>query len=61
MAETCRQTTIKIERRIGFMTLLAIWLTVFVLPVVLLQLSLDDLFKLTRQASLRAMTPKMTN
>ncbi|EKD82365.1 MAG: hypothetical protein ACD_39C01341G0001, partial [uncultured bacterium] len=61
MTETARQTTIKIERRIGFLTLLAIWLTVFVLPVVLLQLSLDYLFKLTRQANLRAITPKMTN
>ena len=43
------------------MSLLAIWLTVFILPAVLLQLSLEYLFKMTRQAGLRAMTPKMTN
>ncbi|PKL42318.1 MAG: hypothetical protein CVV41_14345 [Candidatus Riflebacteria bacterium HGW-Riflebacteria-1] len=61
MAEITTRSTIKIERRVGFMTLLAVWLAVFVLPVVLLQLSLDYLFKLTRQANLRAMTPKMTN
>lgn len=61
MAENRGQTTINIERRISASIMLAIWLAVFVLPVALLQLSLDYLFKLTRQANMRAVTVRMTN
>lgn len=61
MAENRGQTTINIERRVSASIMLAIWLAVFVLPVVLLQLSLDYLFKLTRQANMRAVTVRMTN
>jgi class 3 adenylate cyclase/HAMP domain-containing protein len=61
MTERSGSVAINIERRIGTFTLLAIWLAVFVIPVLILQLSLDFLFKQTRQANLRAMTAKMTN
>ncbi len=61
MAEPAKQVAINIERRVGTFTLLVIWLAVSILPVIILQLSLDFLFKLTRQANLRAMTARMTN
>lgn len=61
MLETSGNTSINIERRVGAFTLLAAWLVVFVLPVAILQISLDYLFKLTRQANMRALAAKMTN
>lgn len=61
MTDRAHQVSINIERRIGGLTLLAVWFAVFVLPVAILQLSLDYLFNLIRQANLRAVSAKMTN